>query len=666
MKLEDIVTKTNNLAEDLDEKELELIGKQVYQDYDNDEESRIEWLEKTEEWQKLALQVVEEKSYPWPGAANIKFPLLTTAALQFAARAYGSILGSTEVVKGRVIGFDPDGSKTQKAIRIGKHMSFQVLEQMPEWEEDMDKLFIALPILGCMFKKTYYDPLNERNCSRVIFPKDLVVNYYAKDIETASRITHIISMYKNEVKERQMNDIFLDIDLAKPTDSEIDLKENQRMGLTPPSTDDDTPYILLEQHCLLDLDEDGYKEPYIVTIEKSSHKVLRIVPRFDHDHIEYNSNSSLRRINPIEYFTKFDFIPNPEGCFYGVGFGILLGPINESVNTAINQIFDAGTLSNMQGGFLSRSIKLKAGEQFFRPGEWKSVNATGDDLRKSIVPLPTREPSSVLFQLLGLLIESAKEISTVSETMVGKMPGQNTPATTTMATIEQGQKVFTSIYKRIYRAMSKEFRKLFLLNSKYLTQDEEFTILGTSEGAAVKYDDYRDPNINVIPSADPNVATEEQKQAKANALLQLLPLGLNVDEVKRRVLEAQNQPGIEKLLQVPPPQPDPEIQLKQQEFQWKQQKEAAELQLTQQRDMYVAQLNEANAIQALAKAQMETMGQRLDMMAKQLEMFTSQVQDDHQRKVDIANLQLQKQQQEQQAQQAQMQQQQQVNSQQGE
>jgi len=603
IKLEELPDKIN-IASDLDEKTLKQIGAEVVENYNRDEESRVDWREKTEDWMKLALQVTEGKNFPWPGSANIKYPLLTIAALQFNARAYPSILPDQNPVKGKVIGFDPDGQKMMKAERIGKHMSYQLMEKMDTWNEDMDKLTLALPILGCMFKKIYYDPLNEVNKSEIIYPKHLVVNYYAKSLDDADCVTHVLEMQQNALKERQMAGIYLDIKLSKPNGEDIDQRSNANQGLYSGPDDKSTPYTLLEQHMWFDLDDDGYKEPYIAIVDLESAKVLRLVARFSTDGIKYNSDGTLRRIIPDKYFTKYSFIPNPDGGFYDLGFGLLLGPINETTNTIINQLIDAGTLSNLQGGFLARGVRIKGGDFRFRPGEWKVVNSTGDDLRKGIVPLPVTPPSNVLFQLLGMLVESGKQLSTISDIMTGEMPGQNTPATTTMAAVEQGLKVFNAIYKRIYRSLTSEYKLLFDLNKKYMSGVEEFTIVGTNDPAFAAGEDYRDEKMNVVPSADPNVSSEAQKLAKAQGLMELLGTGMiNPQIAVKRILEAQQQYGIEELMNVQPPQPSVEDQVAMQEVQIKQ----FEAETERAKAQAQAELFSAQAIAAVAKAQVDAL-----------------------------------------------------------
>lgn len=569
-----------NIAEKLSDDDLNTIGADAKQGYEYDLSSRTNWEQQIDEWMRLATQVRDVKTFPWSHASNVKYPLLTTAAMQFAARAYPSLIPSNgQVVKSKVIGKDPDGSKLELASRVDTFMSYQLMHDMSGWEEDMDKLLIMLPVVGTVFKKTYWDPVTKQNKSKLILPKNLVVNYWTESLECSERISERIEMSPRVFEERKRAGIFLNRVLGQPSTPVTYPYEKQgEQQFTPAANDDTTPYIIVEQHTYLDLDQDGYKEPYIVTFDLSSGDVLRIVARFDDNTMYFNDEGDLLKIEPIQYYTKFGFIPNPDGSFYDIGFGMLLGPINESVNTLINQLVDSGTLNNMNAGFLGKGLRLKAGETSFNPGEWKPVNATGDDLRKQIVPLPSKEPSSVLFQLMGAMITSGKELASVAEIFTGKMPGQNTPATTTMATVEQGMKVFTAVYKRLYRALDSEFKKLFSLNATYLDPQTYQEITGIQTGPEdfkVK-DAYR-----ICPGADPTAVSQTEKLMKAQGLLELLPLGtLDPIAVTMRVLEAQEQPNFEQVLnkaiqqtgEMPPPPPDPKLMEMQMKGQMEQQK----------------------------------------------------------------------------------------------
>lgn len=579
MKIDKILDSVN-IAEDLEKQQLHKIGKSVVEGFETDLASRKPWEKDLESWTKLALQIADTKTFPWTGAANIKYPLLATAAMQFAARAYPTLVPSNgKIVKCRVVGADPDGQKTARADRISTHMSYQLLEQMDGWEEDMDKLLISLPIAGTVFKKTYWDAGKQQNCSKLVLPKNLVVNYYARCIEDAERISEVILMSQRKVKERQNEGIFLDTKLPRPSGDAV-LEQDRVNNAFQLVSDDDktTDYTLIEQHCFLDLDEDGYAEPYIVTVEYGSQRVLRIVPRFSDKDVLVNEKGKVVKIEPIQYYTKYDFIPNPDGGFYSIGFGRLLGPLNESSNTIINQLVDAGSLSNLQSGFIGKGLRIKMGEAKFSPGEWKAVNATGDDIKKQIFPLPVRDPSPVLFNLLDLLLKSGKELASVAEIFVGKMPGQNTPATTTMATIEQGMKVFTAVYKRVYRSLAKEFQKLYVLNREYMNPQEYIDVLDQP----VEQSDYEGSENDVIPAADPTAVSNQEKQAKVQALMQILQLGtINPMAVTKLYLEAFEIPNAESFINQPQPQgPSPEQQQAEAKMQLEQQKAQMQMEVS--------------------------------------------------------------------------------------
>jgi chaperonin GroES len=563
----DMLLSSVNLAEKLDDDVLRKIGNAVVDGVEADESTRSEWMTRYENSLKLATQVVEQKSFPWQGAANIKYPLLTTACIQFSARAYPSLITGKEIVLARTTGFDPDGTKTAAANRISRHMSYQVLEEMEEWEEDMDRLLVMLPCTGTEFKKSYYDPLRGRNVSEHVLARELVVNYWAKSLETAVRKTHILYLTPNDIRERVLGGLFLDHDLKRSniTTDNIRSISDTVQGLSPPFDDEDAPFKILECHTWLDLDEDDYKEPYIVTVAHESRKVLRITARFDQEGVTYGKKDKILRIEPVEYFTKFSFIPSIDGGFYDFGWGHLLGPINETVNTTINQLLDAGTLSIMQAGFLSRGIRLRGGDSKFKPGEWKLVDTTGDDLRKGIFPLPAQQPSNVLFQLLGTMTQAGERLSNVVDILMGENPGQNQPATTTMAVIEQGLKVFTAVYKRLFRSLKYEYRKLYRLNRIYLPQESYFRVLDLDQGEMMRIgqSDYQGDPTDIQPAADPNMVSESQRLVRAQALVSSLREGspANPLEIWKRYYEAMRIENPEKLLpkELPPPPPDPKL-----------------------------------------------------------------------------------------------------------
>lgn len=619
-----------NIAEDLDQETLDKIGRYVKEGYNNDVRSRSDWEDRNEQYLKLATQVKEDKNTPWPGAANIKYPLLSTAIQAFAARAYPALVPNANPVRGRVVGYDEDGSKATKAINIGKHMSFQLMEEMYEWEDDMDRLCHIVPLVGCCFKKTYFSPLEERNVSELVLPNDLVVDYYAKNLETAYRKTQRIYLNGNELYERIASGIYLDADAHRPTASEAANPVSAEVhGVSAPGTvDGSTDKVMLECHTYWDLDDDGYEEPYIITIDESTGKVFRIAARYNAEGIKTNTKNELVRIIPTEYFTKFSFLPSPDGSFYDIGFGGLLTPINETINTTINQLLDAGTMSNMQGGFLSRGIRVKGGDYRFRPGEWKTVNSTGDDLKKGILPLPLRDPSSVLFQLLGMMEQAGRVLSSTVDAMVGEDSGQNQKATTTIAKIREGSRVFNAIYKRMHRSLKKEFKKLFELNKTYLPDEAYFVVLdpGQEKVSKIGRSDYQDNAADVVPTSDPNVATEQERLAKAAGLFEMIQLGtINPAVATKRMLEAQDQPGIGELMTMPPPPPNIQLEMAKAEMAHKFQLDWAE---QGRKDLET----KINGLLKIAQAEAQEKGTQLQAYKQMLDIIAAEEQAAQQRK----------------------------------
>lgn len=612
----DKIIQSTNMVSELKEKELEDISKSVIEGFKTDLLSRSKWEKSVDQWTKLALQTVENKNWPWPKASNVKYPLLATAAMQFCARAYPSLVPSNgQIVQAKVIGIDPNGEKAKRAERVAKYMSYQLMEEMDDWEEEMDRLLMILPIVGVCFKKTYWDKGKTRNCSKLILPKSLVVNYWAKSLEDTERKTEIIEMSDRVLQERMREGVYekyKDLpraDLASLTEVQGAVsgnKDNTKQTSEPAQADESTPHILLEQHGFRDIDGDGYPEPYITTVHLASGKVMRITARFKEKDIYYGDDGKISCITPTEYYTKYGFIPNPDGGFYDVGFGLLLGPINRSINTAINQLLDAGTLSNLQSGFLSKSLRMGPGEVKFKAGEWKWVNATAETLQKGVFPMPVREPNQTILKLLELLITSGKELASIAEIFVGKMPGQNTPATTTMASVEQGMKLFTAIYKRIYRALTSEYWKLYELNHVYLNPETAVQVMDDKIGP----EDFDLESMDIKPAADPTAFSSTQKLLKAQALAELIPLGtINPMEVTKRILEAQEQPNIEQVM-LQQQAPDP----KQQEMQQKMQLEQAKAQSKMAMDKMKMEL-EARSEQL--KTQMESSKARMEIEHKQ-------------------------------------------------
>ena len=617
-KLHEILA-SDNLAEKLSQEDLDTLGREVVKSFEDDKRSRYDWEKRTEDSMKLALQVAEEKSFPWPNASNVKFPLITIAALQYHARAYPALISGTQVVKCRTVGDDKDGQDRNRARRIERHMSYQVLEEDENWEDQMDKVLITQPIIGCAFKKTYYDPIKKHNVSENILAKDLVVSYYTKSLDLAPRISHVLYLSQNDIYSRIVNDIYCDVELdntKRQMQDGLSIAQDKAQGVTEPSeTDEDRPYEVIEQHRFIDLDGDGYQEPYIVVVDRDSKQVLRLVARFFASGVQFKGEEVLS-ITPENYFTKYPMIPSPDGGFYDLGFGSLLGPLNESINTLINQLIDAGTMSNTGGGFLARGIKLRGGTMGFTPGEYKPVDTTGDDLRKGIFPLPIKEPSQVLFTLLSLLINYGERIGGSVDILVGENPGQNTPAETSRTMAEQGQKIFSGIFKRTYRSLKEEFKKLYRLNQLYFTEKISFGDL------EVGPDDYTADSKNIRPAADPNMITDSQRLMQAQMIQQRANpmLGYSPREVELYLLRAWKVPEEEVARLLPDPQspdfkPPPKppkimeaevkVQGKLKEVEMKMKLEAAKLELKAKEDQAKIDKLQAESLLILEQADSE-------------------------------------------------------------
>ena len=570
-----------NIADTVDEQVLKDIGERVVSDYEIDKDSRKDW----EDIQETALDLARQVRGRRPQEiSDIKYPTLATAAIQFSARAYSNIIKGRDVVKAKIVGLhsdpppmqppeapappqepmaapDPRVEKEKRAARLGAFMSWQMLEEIEDWEDSLDQLLVTLPIVGCCFKKTYFDLADRKVKSYLVDAKELVVNYHAKNLETASRITNVMQLTPNQMVERVRKGEFLDLEWGEPTtDEDYD------------SNDEDAPHTLYEQHRWWDLDGDGYQEPYVVTVHADTEQVARIASRYDADGIVTDEKGNIVKIDPVQYFTRFLFMPGFDRNFYGMGYGALLGDLNSAINSIINQLLDAGTLSNRQSGWVGKGINLGRGDEaLFKPGEWKHVQGTGDDIRKAIVPLPVREPSGVLFNLVSLLLEASKKVSSVEDVLTGESRGANESPTTVLALIEQSLKVFSSVYKRLHRSLKSEFNKVRRLDRLYMRVEKYRDVLDDPEAVMA---DFYEKDMDVEPVSDETELTSVQKMVKAQAITEMLGSGLNDREIQKRFLESLDIPDIGKIL--PPedyePPPDPEIEIKQQEVEIEQQK----------------------------------------------------------------------------------------------
>ncbi len=574
---EDLIT-SKNLTDRLGHDDLSTIGGWVKNGYNVDEISRRNWLRRNEAGMDLAMMIQKDKSFPWAGCANVNFPLIAIAALQFKARSSENILKGNDPVNYRVIGEDISTELKERAERISAHMSWQVMEEDRAWVQEHNRLLINLAIVGCAFTKSYWHSGFSRVVSELVLAKNLIINYWAKSLEDAPRASEMIQLSRNEIHERVMNGTFKDIreeawynSTPQAVETSVTARHDVRTGQNPPAYDEETPFNFIQQQRWLDLDQDGYAEPYIVTSELGSNCVVRIVARFDSEaQVQRKVNKQIIKIKPTAYYTKYTFIPAMDGGMYDIGFGTLLGGLNESVNSSINQLLDAGTAQNAMGGFLGRGAKIRGGVYTMAPWEWKRVESSGDDLRKNLVPNPERRPNVVMFQLLSLLIEYTERLSSVTDALQGKLPGQNTPASTYQSSLEQGMILYSDIFRGVWASLKDEFKIRHVLNAMYLPLKMRF---GESN-QFIRAEDYKSNPDHVVPTADPNIISNAMRlfQAQNIRMAARETPGYDMDQVELNFLRAmrvQNPrqifPGAEKF----PPPKDPKMAIEEMRLQAK-------------------------------------------------------------------------------------------------
>lgn len=550
-----VIMQVPNIAEVLPAEKLGQIAQKAIDEYQIDKTSRAGWEERIASAMDLAMMVAEQKDYPFEKASNIKFPLLTVAALQFNARAYPAIVQGNRAAKCTTWGRDPNGEKAARAARVSEYLSWQLLSELKEWEEDTDKLLVILPIVGSAFRKVWYDPALQKNRSRLVSSSSLVVNYFARSMEDVPRVTEEMRLYPYEIAERIRAGRFVEFEYDNSAASE---PVEDGVSRADPS-DMDAPQLFLEQHRLLDLDEDGYPEPYVVTVHFASQKVCRIAANFGPESITIGADGKVSAIRRNDYFVKYQFLPSPDGGFYGCGFGWLLKDIVEAVNSTLNQMMDAGHLANVQGGLVSGSLGIKEKSIRVKPGEWKVIKHTGS-LKDALLPIKYDGPPTVLFQLLGLLIDAGKEVGSIKDVLTGDTPA-TAPVGTTLATIEQGLQVFTAIYKRVHRALKAELGLHSRCNRDHLSA-EKYNRFFDDEQQFDPQQDFDESDMDIVPVSDPASVSKMQRIAKAQLLREVASENPVMDqvEVTRRILEAAEIEDAEKLF-VPPPQPDPEQEM---------------------------------------------------------------------------------------------------------
>ena len=543
-----------NLAEVLDDRELNTIAAELVSSYEEDLDSRDDWFQTYSEGLELLGISSDSRSQPFVGASGVHHPILAEAVTQFQAQAYKEMLPAGGPVDTEVLGIT-DNAKMEKANRVKNFMNYQITYKMEEYDPEMDQLLFYLPLSGSAFKKVYYDPALGRAVARFVKSEHLVVPYYAVDLLTAPRITHVIHMNENELRKLQISGFYKDTDMMSPTSNpdltEVDDKIDELQGLTRTISDEE--FTLLEMHVNLDLEgfedvdtngeETGLALPYIVTICKDNNKVLAIRPNYD-------QNDPMRK--KVEYFTHYKFLPGLG--FYGFGLIHMMGGLTKSVTSILRQLIDAGTLSNLPAGFKSRGLNIQRHDDPLQPGEWRDVDAPGGRLSDAFLPLPYKEPSGTLTTLLGALVDSGKRFAATVEDPTGD-GNSEAPVGTTVALMEKGQRVMSAIHKRLHYAQRCEFKILKRVFGEFLPPEYPYQVQGASEN--VFKQDF-DGSVDVIPVSDPNIFSMTQRITLAQTQLQMAQAAPELHDLResyKKMYIALNIKDIDALL--PPEQEVP-------------------------------------------------------------------------------------------------------------
>ena len=542
-----------NLAELLEDDELSEIASDLISNYEEDRSGRQEWEDAYTEGLELLGIKYEDREEPFRGSSGVTHPLIAEAVTQFQAQAYKELLPSSGPVRTQVVGTSTPEVVSQSQ-RIQDFMNYQIIHVMDEYDPEMDRLLFYLPLAGSAFKKVYFDDILDRAVSRFVPADDLVVPYNATDIASASRVTHVTRMSLNDVRKFQAGGFYRDIEL-EPYEQEDEVRDKERELSGVEKTSSDLDCTILEVHTDLDLpgfehispidgEKTGIKIPYIVTIDQGSEKILSIRRNYREGDDYYRK---------IQYFSHYKFLPGLG--FYGFGLLHMIGGLGRSATSILRQLIDSGTLANLPAGFKARGIRIRDADEPLSPGEFRDIDAPGGALRDSLIPLPYKEPSQTLFQLLGFIVDAGRRFAMVADMQVGD-GNQQAAVGTTVALLERGSRVMSAIHKRMYYAQKQEFRMLARVFSESLPPMYPYQLVGVD--AMIKQADF-DDRVDVIPVADPNIFSMSQRMALAQTQLQLAqsnPQMHNLYEAYRRMYEAIGVQNIEAVLP-PPPQPQP-------------------------------------------------------------------------------------------------------------
>ena len=540
-----------NLAEVLDEKLLNELSSELRGQYEEDLESRDEWKEGYVKGLDLLGIKYEERTEPFDGASGVTHPLIAESVTQFQAQSYKELLPSGGPVKINIMG-NRTLEREAQAARVREFMNYQITEVMEDYDTDTDQMLFYLPLAGSTFKKIYYDQTRGTAVSKFVPAEDLVVPYQASDINTVSRLTHVLKMDENTIRKMQVAGIYRDVEISASDDDQdvVQEKKDELEGASKGYSDE--VFSVLEMHVNLDLEgfEDmgrdgqptGIKLPYIVTLDQGSGEILSITRNFE-------QNDPLKR--KIQYFVHYKFLPGLG--FYGFGLIHMIGGLGRAATSILRQLIDAGTLSNLPAGFKARGIRIRNDDEPLAPGEFRDIDAPGGDLRNSIVPLPFKEPSGTLSNLLAALIEAGRRFVSIADQKLGESSG-DMPVGTTVAMLERGMKVMSAIHKRLHYAQKTEFRLLARIFGENLPQQYPYEIAGAEQ--QIYAADF-DGRVDVLPVSDPNIFSMAQRVALAQTQLQIAqsnPDIHNLPAAYRRLYQALEVQNIDEIL---PPKKEP-------------------------------------------------------------------------------------------------------------
>ena len=532
-----------NLAEFIDENDLQVIASELRQSFEDDKSSRQQWEETYTKGLDLLGLNYSERSQPFQGASGVTHPLLAESVTQFQAQAYKELLPASGPVRTQIIG-QATKDKEDQAQRVSDFMNYQIMHVMEEYDPELDQMLFYLPLAGSTFKKIYYDASLGRAVSKFIPAEDLIVPYTATNLSECERVTHVLKRTDNDIKKMQVTGFYRDVDLqVVQEENKVEEKERKLSGIEKTGYRDDQ-YTLLEMHVDLDVpgfeDPDGIKLPYIITIDEGSGNVLSIYRNYKDGDTLYKKQ---------QYFVHYKFMPGLG--FYGLGLIHMIGGLSRTATAALRQLIDAGTLANLPAGFKARGLRIADDDSPIQPGEFRDVDAPSGDLRAGLLPLPYKGADPTLFQLLGFCVQAGKEFATVADQKIGEAAGAGAPVGTTMALMERGMRVMSAIHKRVHYAQRIEFKLLARIFAESLPPMYPYEVQGDLQ--SLKASDF-DERIDIIPVSDPTIFSMSQRVTLAQTQLQLAeaaPQMHNIYEAYRRMYSAMGVQNIDAILPVP-------------------------------------------------------------------------------------------------------------------